>query len=300
LNNFEILWDHLDRRYSYFTYKGINWDSIYQIYKPAVHENIHDTLLFKILGGMMLQLKDAHTDIWSHYGRIHYDHADGYPANFSRPILESIYLGSTAGFKEGIRYRVIDSVGYMHIQSFSNEITDAGFREIISELSGVKGYIIDVRDNEGGNSNNGLTMAKHFFDIKRLVEITHYKTGDGHDDFASIEEYIDPGNGLGINKQTVILTNRRSYSATNFFVCWMSILPHVTLVGDTTGGGGGTPHYRELPNGWRYRYSSNQSYRPDGLNLDLGIPPDHVIYQTKEDTRLNEDTLLKYALGLFD
>jgi C-terminal processing protease CtpA/Prc len=78
----------------------------------------------------------------------------------------------------------------------------------------------------------------------------------------------------------------------------MSSLPHVSLVGDTTGGGGGTPHFSELPNGWIYRYSANKSYRPDGLNMDDGIPPDHYVTITKTDSTRWRDTLIEYALDL--
>ena len=44
LNNFDILWDNLDRKYSFFTYKGIDWDSIYHIYQPTIHDDIHDDI----------------------------------------------------------------------------------------------------------------------------------------------------------------------------------------------------------------------------------------------------------------
>ena len=76
----------------------------------------------------------------------------------------------------------------------------------------------------------------------------------------------------------------------------MSVLPHAFIVGDTTGGGGGTPHYSELPNGWTYRYSANKSYRPDGLNIDEGIPPDYYITLTKKDSLRWKDTLIDFAI----
>jgi len=300
MKNFQVLWENLDRNYPFFTYKNIDWDSIYQIFQPTVHEEIPDSILFKILGEMLLQLKDAHTDIWSPYGSIQYDFTAGHPSNFSKSILEIGYLGKNYGYRDGIQYKVLDSIGYLYIESFSTEISDKGFREIINELSDVRGYIIDVRNNIGGNSENSLVVANHFFNSKKLVEINYFKTGPGHDDLSPVNHYIIPKKSLKIDKQTVILTNRSCFSATNFFVSWMSTLPQVILIGDTTGGGGGTPHFSELPNGFGYRYSSNQSYRPDGLNLDIGIPPDHLVYQTESDTRKVEDTLLKFALSFFN
>ena len=44
-----------------------------------------------------------------------------------------------------------------------------------------------------------------------------------------------------LDKPIVVLVNRHSYSATNFFSAYMSTLPNVTLIGDQSGGGGGVP-----------------------------------------------------------
>jgi len=35
----------------------------------------------------------------------------------------------------------------------------------------------------------------------------------------------------------------------------MRVNPNITLIGDRTGGGGGTPAFLELPTGWMYRFS---------------------------------------------
>jgi hypothetical protein len=297
-NNFEMLWQNLDRKYALFSTKGIDWDSVYQVYRPAIHDALHDTALFQIMGRMIMELKDGHTDIKSSFGHIQYAYADGYPKNFSPPILKFSYLLPGEKLRDGMHYKIIDSVGYLYIGSFVTEITEKGIREVLESFSDTKGIIIDVRNNSGGNDRNGRTVANHFFDHRRKIEIKHFKTGPGHDDFQTLDQYFEPGNGLGISKPTVLLTNRACYSACNSFVSWMSSLPHVSIVGDTTGGGGGTPHFSELPNGWTYRYSANKSYRPDGLNMDDGIPPDHYVFMTSRDSIRWRDTLIEYAMDL--
>ena len=299
-NNFEILWHNLDRKYSLFSTKGIDWDSIYLAYRPEIHDDMHDSSLFRTMGRMILELKDGHTDIKSYYGHIEYDYTIGYRENFVPHIVKVTYLGPMEKEQDGMLYNIIDSVGYLYIGNFTTEITEGGIQEVLDFFSDTKGIIIDVRHNTGGNDRYCKIITNHFFDQKRKVEINHFKTGPGHDDFGSIDQYIEPKNGLGISKQTIILTNRYCYSACNSFVSWMSSLPHVSLVGDTTGGGGGTPHFSELPNGWIYRYSANKSYRPDGLNMDDGIPPDHYVTITKRDSTRWRDTLIEYALDLID
>ena len=300
VNNFEMLWHNLDSKYSLFTTKGIDWDSIYQVYRPDIHNDMHDTALFRTLGRMIQELKDGHTDITSSFGKIEFDYTTGAKQNFVPHIIAFTYLGDDGMERDWMLYDIIDSVGYLYVGSFSNEITEDGIREVLNYFTDTKGIIIDVRNNTGGNDRYCKVIANHFFDQKRKVEINHYKTGPGHDDFGTIDFYIEPKEGFGISNPTVILTNRACFSACNSFVSWMSTLPHVSIVGDTTGGGGGTPHFSELPNGWTYRYSANKSFRTDGLNMDDGIPPDHYVILTKKDSTNWKDTLIEYALDLID
>jgi C-terminal processing protease CtpA/Prc len=56
----------------------------------------------------------------------------------------------------------------------------------------------------------------------------------------------------------------------------MRSLPHVTVMGDTTGGGMGLPNGGQLPNGWTYRFSVTQTWDMDGNLYENGIPPDVV------------------------
>lgn len=299
-NNFEILWQNMDRKYSLFSTKGINWDSLYHVYRPEINNSMHDSALFRTLGRLILELKDGHTDIKSSYGHIEYNYTAGYRNNFVPHIVKVTYLGTREKERDDMLYNLIDSVGYVYIGSFTKEITEEGIRAVLNYFRDTKGIIIDVRNNTGGNDGYSQTVANHFFDHKRKVEIKHYKSGPGHNDFRSVDQYFEPDDGLGILKPTVLLTNRACFSACNSFVGWMSSLPHVSIVGDTTGGGGGTPYFSELPNGWIYRYSANKSYRPDGLNMDDGIPPDHYVTMRKRDSTNWKDTLIEFALDLID
>lgn len=89
---------------------------------------------------------------------------------------------------------------------------------------------------------------------------------------------VSDSTAMMLDKPIVVLVNRHSYSATNFFSAYMSTLPNVTLIGDQSGGGGGVPVSFELPNGWKFRISATRTYLPDGYNIERGIEPD--IYQT--------------------
>jgi len=57
--------------------------------------------------------------------------------------------------------------------------------------------------------------------------------------------------------------------------------PHPFIFGPLSllvpGGGGGTPVYGELPNGWTYRFSATQAVALDGRQLEAGVVPDSLV-----------------------
>ena len=77
----------------------------------------------------------------------------------------------------------------------------------------------------------------------------------------------------------------------------LKALPQVTVMGATTGGGGGVPLGWELPNGWFFNYSNSITYMPDGFIIEDGIPPDVQLDITPEDMAAGRDTILEAALA---
>jgi C-terminal processing protease CtpA/Prc len=96
-------------------------------------------------------------------------------------------------------------------------------------------------------------------------------------------------------KPVVVLTNRRSYSATNDFVNRMHCLPQVTLMGDRTGGGSGLPFTSELPNGWSVRFSASPIYNAQMEHIEFGIDPDVKVDISSEDYQRGVDTIIEEA-----
>jgi C-terminal processing protease CtpA/Prc len=80
----------------------------------------------------------------------------------------------------------------------------------------------------------------------------------------------------------------------------MREFPNVTVLGDTTGGGLGTPIGAELPNGWAFRFSSSMTISPRGENLEDGIPPDITLYLQNSDVVKGHDTMIDKAISLIN
>ncbi|MEQ9147001.1 MAG: hypothetical protein RLP13_01915, partial [Cytophagales bacterium] len=90
--NFEILWKRMDERYSFFDYKKINWDSVYQVYRPQVDDNMTPQELFDVMEAMLNTLKDAHVNLRSDFDVSFYNYHKNAPSNFDFKLLEDAYV----------------------------------------------------------------------------------------------------------------------------------------------------------------------------------------------------------------
>ena len=126
-----------------------------------------------------------------------------------------------------------------------------------------------------------------------------HKTGSGHNDFSAPEPIeLKPFEGLRWQKPVAVLTNRRTFSAANSFVMYVKGLPHVTVVGDRTGGGAGMPFSSELPCGWSVRFSACPSYDRHMTLTEEGIDPDIRQDLLDDDLQRGTDTLIEAARRL--
>ncbi len=298
INNFELLWETIDRKYSFFTYKNINWDSLYHEYRPRVHNRMTNRQLFNLMADLLFHLKDGHVNLESGFDRSgNWEWYKDAPNNFNYSLLRTFYLKGDYVRTGPFVSKVIDSIGYVYIGSFSERVKPEHIDSIIKRFYGLKGIVFDVRSNGGGYSTNVGIVAGRFSDRRRLAAYKLFKTGPGHDDFTDPQPvYLSPAGKKQFLKPVTVLTNRRSYSASNDFVLKMSSLPHVTIVGDTTGGGGGTPVNAELLNGWTYRFSATMTLAPDKFNVEHGIAPDIKVNMSQRDINRGIDTILETAL----
>src|SRR5215210_1904322 len=60
---FETLWQTIDKGYSFFEYKSIDWNAVYQTYRPRISNNMTDRELFNVCSEMLRVLKDGHVNL---------------------------------------------------------------------------------------------------------------------------------------------------------------------------------------------------------------------------------------------
>lgn len=302
--NFESLWKIIDEQYCFLEYKkqeyGLDWDQVHDAYAKRITPSMGWEALFEVLSEMVAELRDGHVNLTSSLASSQYRQwFDSYPRNFSDSI-QSIYLKKDYNQSSGLTYQILENnIGYIYCSSFSNGIGDGNLDQTLNRLAICDGLIIDVRNNGGGNLTTAQKLAARFTNQKTLVGYMTHKTGKGHSDFSNpYPVYIEPSNGIRWQKRAVVLTNRRSFSATNDFVNSMKQFPLITIVGDKTGGGSGLPFTSEIPCGWSIRFSASPMLDPQMNQIEFGINPDVKIDMTSEDMQKGKDTMIEYACKL--
>ena len=301
ISNFDIMWNTMNDKYVYFDYKGIDWDSMRTIYRPRVNLEMTDQSLFDLMETMLNTLRDGHVNLRSEFDISFYDgFYKNYPESFDFQLLETHYLGNYK-ITGSLINSIIDSIGYIRYSSFNLPIREEDLDFIIERFKGLKGVIIDIRNNEGGDPANGFRFAKRIADQRRHIYTTKYKSGPGKNDFTEPDmAFLEPTNEYPrFHQPIVLLTNRKTYSAGNFFTATLKAFPHITVIGDQTGGGGGAPVGWELPNGWFFNFSTSISYLPDGFFIEDGILPDIKVDMSEQDRIEGKDTILELALVSF-
>lgn len=296
---FDEIWHFAHTHYSFFEYKQIDWNEVYTRYRPQVQPDMDAVALFDVCAAMLNELRDGHVNLVSSFDRSRYS---GFfmnsPENFSYSLLLRHYFQDRQRHIGPLQYMVFDNVAYVYYSSFANPISKGNMDLLISSIQDKDGLILDVRNNGGGSTENARMFTERFTNEKVWVGTNYIKTGPGYEDFRPEEVFIKPHEGQRFTGDVVLLTNRKSYSATTYFTQFMSVLPNVTLVGDTTGGGGGMPAFRDLPNGWLVRVSSSRFFSPQGFNIESGIPPDVLVYLDPQAAQRGRDDILEAALDM--
>lgn len=306
-NNFQILWDSYDRYYALFEVKNVDWNALYDIYAPQVTDQMDDRALFDIISAMLTPLNDAHVRLIAPFETFRSKEANGRPdGSLNLDLLKSKYLRSgfqTTGNGFFVSGLISDTIGYLHIASFSSRNGSAwveAIDPIVNEFFNYKSFIVDVRSNRGGSSNNARVIAGRFADQKRLYLLYQTRDGPRHSDFSPIRErYVEPMGNKQFTKPIIVLTDKRTVSAAESFVLAMKRFPHVRIIGDFTSGDLASNIYRELPNGWIYRISVEKKFSVEQVLYEgVGIPPDIHVVVSPDDIAKEKDPVIETAIQL--
>ena len=305
VNVFDYLWNQVDQKYSFFDVKGIDWDSVREVYRPMVNDNMSNDSLFRVCAAMLNTLQDGHTNLIAGFDVSRNDSVY-YKMYAEKNIDENVVLlnyltvnhHTTGSFMHNAVRN--GAVAYIRYSSFSDYISEGSLKYLVNRYKNCKGMVIDLRQNSGGSISNIAALLSIFDNHKQPLYQCQAKSGPAHDAFAdAVTVYAADSSLLGkhnaYTKPVAVLIDRGSYSATSFFAICTMAYDNIRLFGDYSGGGLGLPNGGVLPNGWTYRFSTTRTLAIDGRNYENGVPPDVRVLLDPACTAQGVDNVIEAA-----
>ncbi len=169
------------------------------------------------------------------------------------------------------------NIGYIDIKRFYPP-AEAGdiVAGIMKALSGASAIIIDLRDNQGGESDLGMLMCSYFF--ARPTQLTGTYFRDGHLLQESWTRKTIRGERLA-DVPLFLLTSDRTFSAAEYFAYDLKVTKRATLVGDSTKGGAHSVDLFNVDDQYEIYLSTARAINPvTGTNWEgTGIVPDVLV-----------------------
>lgn len=158
------------------------------------------------------------------------------------------------------------NIGYIKLVMFDSEISDY-FRSDLEKMlkKGIKGLIIDLRDNPGGSYEQVVKIADSLLPEGTIV-YTEDRKG---------KKDVKLSNKAAYDIPLVILTNGNSASASEILAGAVKDNGRGTLVGTNTFGKGLVQELRMLADGSGIKVTISKYFTPSGVCIHgIGIKPD--------------------------
>ena len=308
IERFDAFWRAFNENYALFDVKHIDWDRVRRVYRPRVTSATTDDELWSLLTEMIDLLNDAHVTLWDgETGRTERSGRRGIgigpfeSGRFSWDVVQSSLVSDADKDADGrIRWgRLPHDVGYLRITGFDDvPQSSRAVDRALGVLADCQGLVVDVRHNGGGDDRVGRAIACRFADQTRdYMTVAVRRIGTMPPKFAPpITWKVRPRPG-GFVKPVAVLVDDRSISAAENFAMAMKVLPHATLIGETTCGvmADAIPH--PLPGGWGLTIPVNVFRDSGGVCWEgIGITPDLSVVNTAEEIDGGTDRQLRFAL----
>lgn len=192
-----------------------------------------------------------------------------------------------------VKYRQVDrgEVAIIEVIRFG-EKTDGEWDAIVSEVAakGVKGIVVDMRNNPGGLLASSVHLAEEF--VNGIIVRQEYSNG-------SEESLAATRTGKLSKVPLVVLVNEGSASAAEIFAGAIQDKNRGKLVGATTFGKGSVQDVVDFPGGSGLHVTIAKWLTPDGHSIhDVGIKPDVEVERSQEDVEAERDPQLDRALEI--
>ena len=187
-----------------------------------------------------------------------------------------------------VSYTLLDNnIGYLSISQFE-EVTTKQFKAAVEDLQsqGMKGLVIDIRNNPGGLLDTVVGMLK-FMLPDGLIVYTEDKQGNR-------KEYKGQDNDE-FNLPLAVIVNGNSASASEIFAGAIQDYGKGTIIGTQTYGKGIVQTVKPLTDGSAIKFTIAKYFTPKGQDIHgKGVTPDMVVeYDTDADVDTQLDAAIK-------
>jgi carboxyl-terminal processing protease len=320
---FEELWQTFYNRYPFFELRNVDWNKQYQIFRPQVKTNTDESELFDIFCKMLAPLNDGHVELiakakgnrkrryfnpelkprfWREFSKqdrkklLKTTGVTLVENGFGRPQETSAWI---------LHFCRSESYGYIRIlelEGVKKRKLTAALDKISSEFKNLKGIIIDIRDNPGGDDSTVIKIVNRFCGTKRAAFHRRTKIGRGDDNYSPVKTWqMEPEGDEQFTGPIALLTCDSVFSGGEIFALAMKQLPNVTIIGEHTNGIFSYQLEKKLANGWRYNLSYQVYYSADMICYEgKGVPADISALNTKADIENGYDPLIIRALTILE
>lgn len=223
-----------------------------------------------------------------------------------------------------------NQLAYVALNSFKEPEIIELFLEKLPELMKAKGLIIDLRQNQGGNTRNGTGILQYLTNDtilygSRSLTRNHIPSFKAWGRFAnpsdtsawakksllmSQDRFYYPfdyypttfkSNNQKISIPMVLLIGHKTFSAAEDFLIYADNQKHIIKIGENSHGSTGEPLMFELPGGGFALVCTIKSTFHDGREfVGFGIEPDIEVKPTLNDFIQNNDPVLNRALNYLE
>lgn len=321
--NYAVFWRTFAEQYPFFVLHKVDWRAVDKKFRPEITAATKPVELFQIFRKMIEPLQDSHTGLEAGDIKAEFDGWRNDPSHLedddwrkAGSIIESKYVrgGLRTYCKGHVQYgKVRDAIGYLRVTTFYDYVDGEGyadeFRSLQESLDTIfggtklKGLVIDVRLNHGGDDPLGIEIASRLTDKRYLA---YFKVARNNTELDAPLHFTDrqaswvvPSTRPGFKGKVVLLVGPDTVSAgETFAMALMGREPRVTLIGLNTQGVFSDVLSRSLPNGWRFHLPNEVYLTVDGKAFDgTGVPPDvRVPFFTGADLYEGRDRALEEAI----
>ena len=192
-----------------------------------------------------------------------------------------------------VRWSVSDDIGILTISRFDDN-TGSLARKAAKEFidKGVKGVIVDLRNNGGGYLTAAQEVASLWLDSGKTV-VTEKSRGQ------VTETVKASGNPTLKGKKTIILVNSSSASASEIVAGALKDYQAATLVGEKTFGKGTVQKVINLSDDRILKVTVARWYTPQDRNITKeGIQPNQTVKMSSDDNNAGRDPQMARAKEL--